>query len=81
VDETKRRALSALIERAHNGDTHVSAAIEEMIVKLDRAGEAADVASALEMVATLASEHIYRELRAKLEANDHLTRQQWPMIG
>ena len=52
-----------------------------MIVRLDRAGEAADVAVALEMVATLAPEHIYRELRAKLEANDHLNRQQWPMIG
>jgi hypothetical protein len=40
-----------------------------------------DADDALEMVATLAPEHIYRELRAKLEANDYLNRQQWPMIG
>jgi len=52
-----------------------------MFVKFDQVGEAEDVASALEMLATLGPEHIYRELRAKLEANDHLNRQQWPMIG
>ena len=81
MEEAKRRALSELIEKASKGEPGVSAAIEEMIVKLDRAGEAADVAAALEMIATLAPEHIYRELRLKLEANDHRHRQQWPMIG
>ena len=81
MEEAKRRALSELIEKANKGEPGVSAAIEEMIINLDKTGDAADVSEALEMIATHAPEALYREVRARMEANDHLHRQQWPMIG
>ena len=81
MEVTKRRALSELIEKANEGEPGVSAAIEQMIINLEQTGNAADVSTALEMIATLAPQPLYREIRARMEANDHLHRQQWPMIG
>jgi hypothetical protein len=80
MEDAKRRRLSELIEKANRGEP-VSAVIEELIIKLDQAGKAEDVTTALEMLATLAHEPLYRDIRARMEANDHLHRQQWPMIG
>jgi histidinol dehydrogenase len=81
MDEQNRRALRDLIERATANDAQALVAIEEMLASFDRAGSFDDIAHAMEMLATLAPEHIYLAIQTRLQANDHLRRQQWPMYG
>ena len=81
MEEQERRALRELIATAADGNAAARAAIEDMIMSLDRAGKADDVATALEQLATFAPRDVYDFIVARLQANDHTGRQQWPMIG
>jgi hypothetical protein len=81
MQEEERRALRELIAKAADGSASARTAIEDMIMAWDRAGKADDVGSALEQLATFASREVHDLIVAKLQANDHTGRQQWPMIG
>ena len=81
MQDEERRALRELIAKAAGGDAAAPAAIEDMVMSLDRAGRAEDVAAALEQLATFAPRDIHDLIIARLQANDHSGRQQWPMIG
>ena len=80
MDEQERRELRELITKA-GSDAAARTAIEDMIMAFDRAGRADDVAAALEQLATFAPRDVYDVIIARLQANDHSGRQQWPMIG
>ena len=80
MDEQERRELRELITKA-GSDAAARTAIEDMIMAFDRAGSADDVAAALEQLATFAPRDVYDVIIARLQANDHSGRQQWPMIG
>ena len=81
MQDEERRGLRELIAKAAEGDTPARAAIEDMIISLDRVGRADDVAVALEQLATFAPRDVHDLIVARLHANDHSGRQQWPMIG
>jgi hypothetical protein len=81
MQDEERRALRELIAKAAEGDTPARAAIEDLIMSLDRAGRSDDVAAALEQLATFAPRDVHDLIIARLHANDHSGRQQWPMIG
>jgi DNA primase catalytic subunit len=81
MDETKRRSLSELIDRANAKDAKAYAAIQEAITEIERTRSADDVASVLEMLAAALPDHVYQSIVTYMQANDHNGRQQWPMIG
>ena len=81
MDEDKRRQLHELIARATTNDPVAPAALEEMIVSLDRAGSPDDVAAALDMLATFGLDHIHQAVVTRLQQNDYRNRQQPPLIG
>jgi hypothetical protein len=81
MQEQERRALRELIDKAAEGNAPARTAIEDMIMSLDRSGRSDDVATALEQLATFAPRDDYDLIIARLHANDHSGRQQWPMIG
>jgi hypothetical protein len=67
--------------RAMERDAQARAAIEEMIISLDRSGAADDVSQALQMLETLGSDELYQSVVTRLQENDHRDRQQYPLIG
>jgi hypothetical protein len=81
MDENSRRSLHVLITDALSKDTRAMAAIEEMIVGLDRSGSADDVAQSLQMILTAGCDELHKSIVTRLQHNDHQNRQQWPMIG
>ncbi len=81
MQDDERRALRELIDKAAGGDAPARAGIEDMITAMDRAGRADDVAAALEQLASFAPREVHDVIVARLQANDHSGRQQWPMIG
>ena len=81
MDEVNRRSLHQLIMRAMERDAQARAAIEEMIISLDRSGAADDVSQALQMLKTLGSDELYQSVVTRLQENDHRDRQQYPLIG
>jgi hypothetical protein len=81
MQEEEHRSLRALIAKVAEGGAPARTAIEDMIVSLDRAGRTDDVAAALEQLATYAPRDVYEFILARMQANDHSGRQQWPMIG
>ena len=80
MDENSRRSLHELITRALDKDAHAVAAIEEMIIALDRSGAADDVAQSLQMILTVGGDELHKSIVTRLQQNDHQNRQ-WPMIG
>jgi hypothetical protein len=62
-------------------DAQARAAIEEMIISLDRTGAADDLSQALKMLETLGSDELYQRVVTRLQENDHRGRQQYPLIG
>jgi hypothetical protein len=81
LDEINRRSLHQLIMRATERDAQARAAIEEMIISLDRSGAADDVSQALQMLKTLGSDELYQSVVTRLQENDPRDRQQYPLIG
>ena len=81
MDEDSRRSLHQLIMRAADKDAQATAAIEEMIMGLDRSGSADDVAQSLQMILTVGGDELYKRILSRLQENDQQQRQQWPMIG
>ena len=67
--------------RAMERDAEARAAIDEMIISLDRSGAADDVSQALQMLGTLGSDELYQSVVTRLQENDHRNRQQYPLIG
>ena len=80
MQEQERRDLRELIGKASAGDGPARVVIEDMILALDRAGRADDVAAALEQVALFGPRDLHQAIVTRLQVNDH-SRQQWPMIG
>ena len=80
MDEDSRRSLNELIVRAANKDAHATAAMEEMILGLDRSGSADDVAQALQMMLTIGGEELHNRAVTRLQENDQYGRQ-WPTIA
>jgi hypothetical protein len=81
MDEDSRRSLHQLIMRALDKDSLATAAIEEMIIGFDRSGGAADVEQALQMLVTVGGDELHKRIVARLQENDeHVSRQQWPIV-
>jgi hypothetical protein len=80
MDEESRRSLHRLIVRAVNKDALATVAIEEMIMGLDRAGSADDVAQSLQMILTIGGDEFHKSIITRLQENDQHGRQ-WPMIA
>jgi hypothetical protein len=81
MQEQERIELRQLIGKAADGDGSARAAIEDMIMALDKAGRAEDVSAALEQVATFGPSDLHQAIVTRLQVNDHSNRQQWPTIG
>jgi hypothetical protein len=81
MDEDSRRSLHQLIVRAVNKDAQATAAMEEMIIGLDRSGSAEDVAQSLQMILTIGGDELHKRIVTRLQENDQQQRQQWPMIA
>jgi hypothetical protein len=81
MDEDSRRSLHRLIVRAVNKDAQATAAMEEMILGLDRSGSADDVAQSLQMVLTIGGDGLHKTIVERLQENDQQHRQQWPVIA
>jgi hypothetical protein len=81
MDEDSRRSLHQLIVRAVNKDAHATAAMEEMIIGLDRSGSAEEVAQSLQMILTIGGDELHKRIVTRLQENDQQQRQQWPMIA
>ena len=80
MDENSRRSLHRLIVRAADKDAQATAAMEEMIMVLDRSGSADDVAQCLQMILTIGGEELHKRIVTRLQENDQ-QRQQWPIIA
>ena len=80
MDEETRRSLHQLIVRAVNKDAHATAAIEEMIMGLDRSGSVDDVAQSLQMILTIGGDELHKSIVTRLQENDQQGRH-WPMIA
>jgi hypothetical protein len=80
MDENSRRSLHRLIVRAVDKDAQATAAMEEMIMGLDRSGSADDVAQSLQMILTIGGEDLHKRIVTRLQENDQ-QRQQWPIIA
>ena len=80
MDEDSRRSLHQLIVRAVNKDALATAAIEEMIMGLDRSGSADDMAQSLQTILTIGGDELHKSIVTRLQENDR-QRQQWPMIA
>jgi hypothetical protein len=65
MDEDSRRSLHQLIVRAVNKDAHATAAIEEMIMGLDRSGSADDVTQSLQMIVTIGGDELHKSIVAR----------------
>jgi hypothetical protein len=70
MDQDSRRSLHQLIMRALDKDTLATAAMGEMIVGLDRSESADDVAQALQMLATVGGDELYKSIVTLLQEND-----------
>jgi hypothetical protein len=81
MDEDSRRSLHQLIVRAVDKDAQATAAMEEMILGLDRSGSADDVAQSLQMILTVGGDELHRRIVTRLQENDQQQRQQWPMLA
>jgi hypothetical protein len=81
MDEDSRRSLHQLIVRAVNKDAQATAAMEEMIIGLDRSGSAEDVAQSLQMILTIGGDELHKRIVTRLQENDQQQRHQWPMIA
>lgn len=77
MDDSKRRVLHSLIERATAKDTIALAAIEQMLLDFDRAGATDDAAEMMRIVVQLAPDDVYQDLLRRLLAND-LVQGRWP---
>jgi hypothetical protein len=62
-------------------DALAVAAIEEMIVGLDRSGFPDDVAQSLQMLLTIGGDELHKSIVTRLQQNDHQNGRQWPMIA
>jgi hypothetical protein len=80
MDEDSRRSLHQLIMRAADKDAQATAAIEEMIMGLDRSGSADDVAQTLQMILTIGGDELHNRIVTILQENDQ-QRRHWPIIA
>lgn len=81
MQEQELRSLRELLAKATGGDGTARAAIEDTVLALDSAGRTDDVAAALEQVAVFGPPGLQEAIVARLQANDHSNRQQWPLVG
>ena len=81
MQEQERRDLRELLAKASAGDGTARVAVENLLLAMDSAGRAADVGAALEQIAVFGPPDLHQVVLARLQANDHSNRQQWPMIG
>ncbi len=71
MDDDTRRYLHQLIERAVNKDSMACMAIEQMILDLERKGAADDAALALQILRSLAPDHVYEQVVFRLPGREH----------